>query len=93
MSMVSSGVWADRIPLSRAHSLQEVGGGTHTMKDELSRIGYLGEVPASYRAMPIAAHFELHIEQGPQLEANGQKVGVVKGVSLLTLDRAMDHAC
>ena len=61
------------------------------MKDELSRIGYLGDVPASYKAMPIAAHFELHIEQGPQLEANGQKIGVVKGVSLFILGRAMDH--
>ena len=50
------------------------------MKEELSRIGYLGKVPASYEAMPIAAHFELHIEQGPQLEANKQKIGIVKGV-------------
>ena len=50
------------------------------MKSELERIGYLGSVPASYRSTPIAAHFELHIEQGPILEAQRQKIGVVKGV-------------
>lgn len=78
--MVSSGVWAGEIPLDRAHNLQEVGGGTATMKSELERIGYLGHVPASYQSMPIAAHFELHIEQGPILEAEQRKIGVVKGV-------------
>lgn len=50
------------------------------MKAELERIGYLGSMPASYKSMPIAAHFELHIEQGPILEAERRKVGVVKGV-------------
>lgn len=83
--MVSSGVWAEDIPLERAHNLAEVGGGgggggTATMKSELARIGYLGAVPASYRATPMTAHFELHIEQGPILEAERQKVGVVQGV-------------
>lgn len=78
--MVSSGVWAEDIPLERAHHLQEVGGGIATMKSELERIGYLGNIPASYRATPMTAHFELHIEQGPILEAEKQKIGVVKGV-------------
>ncbi len=68
ISMVSSGVWAEKIPLTRAHFLPEVGGGTATMRSELERIGYLGSTPASYRSMPLAAHFELHIEQGPILE-------------------------
>lgn len=80
MSMSSSGVWAGDIPLERAHNLQEVGGGTATMRSELERIGYLGGVPASYRSTPMAAHFELHIEQGPILEAQKQKIGVVQGV-------------
>ncbi|KAF2116701.1 hypothetical protein BDV96DRAFT_611930 [Lophiotrema nucula] len=80
MSMVSSGVWAGSIPLETAHSLQEVGSGKATMAEELKRIGYLGETPASYEAMPMAAHFELHIEQGPLLEMSNKKVGVVKGV-------------
>ncbi|KAI0466515.1 hypothetical protein F4859DRAFT_297452 [Xylaria cf. heliscus] len=80
ISMVSSGVWAEEIPLATAHNLREVGGGTATMRSELERIGYLGSIPASYRSMPMAAHFELHIEQGPILEAEKQKVGVVQGV-------------
>ena len=53
MSMVSSGVWSGDIPLEKAHNLMEVGGGTKTMKQELERIGYLGNVDASYKAMPI----------------------------------------
>jgi hydantoinase/carbamoylase family amidase len=80
ISMVSSGVWAEQIPLQRAHDMQEVGGGTATMKSELQRIGYLGDTPASYKSIPIAAHFELHIEQGPILETENRKIGIVKGV-------------
>jgi len=78
--MVSSGVWAEEIPVEDAHSLREVGNGTATMRSELQRIGYLGSTPASYRSMPMAAHFELHIEQGPILEAEKQKIGIVMGV-------------
>ncbi|KAF6231267.1 hypothetical protein HO173_010599 [Letharia columbiana] len=84
ISMVSSGVWAGQIPLEQAYSLQEVGGGKQTMKQELERIGYLGTMESSFSAMPIAAssiaHFELHIEQGPRLESQEQKIGVVHGV-------------
>ena len=47
--MVSSGVWAEEIPLERAHGLKEVGDGGRTMKEELEAIGYLGGVPASYK--------------------------------------------
>ena len=54
MSMISSGVWAGEIDLETAHNLQEVGGGNCTMKQELKRIGYLGDTDASYRATPIA---------------------------------------
>lgn len=80
MSMSSSGVWAGSIPLSTAHSLREVHPGTSTMKEELSRINYLGSIPASHEATPMAAHFELHIEQGPRLESTGKKIGIVTGV-------------
>ncbi|OBT81977.1 hypothetical protein VE02_09317 [Pseudogymnoascus sp. 03VT05] len=78
-SMVSSGVWAGSIPLERAHNLKEVGGGNATMKSELQRIGYLGDTPASYESTPLAAHFELHIEQGPLLEAENKRIGIVRG--------------
>ncbi|KAI4199230.1 MAG: hypothetical protein LQ346_002607 [Caloplaca aetnensis] len=52
-NMVASGVWAGEIPLERAHHLKEVGNGGRTMKQELARIGYLGKMDASYRAMPL----------------------------------------
>lgn len=49
-----------------------------TFGDELARIGYLGEEAA--RPSAIAASLELHIEQGPILEAGGESVGIVEGV-------------
>lgn len=81
-SMVSSGVWAGDIPLEDAHNLKSVipANDTATMKSELERIGYLGSTPASWQSTPMAAHFELHIEQGPILEAENRRIGVVKGV-------------
>lgn len=79
---VSSGVWADVIPLQTAWDLREVlatDGKPKSMKEELDRIGYTGQHPASYLSNPFAAHFELHIEQGPILEDENLKIGVVKG--------------
>ncbi|MBW8905124.1 MAG: hydantoinase/carbamoylase family amidase, partial [Betaproteobacteria bacterium] len=43
--------------------------------DELSRIGYAGREPVGGR--PLDSYFELHIEQGPLLDAKGIDVGVV----------------
>lgn len=88
-SMVSSGVWAENIPLETAHNLLEVptvaslpsaASNPESMKSALEKIGYLGSVPCSYKSTPIAAHFELHIEQGPHLITSGQRVGVVTAV-------------
>ena len=50
-----------------------------TVKEELRRTGFLGDVEASYEVQPVAAHFELHIEQGPNLEKEKRKIGVVTG--------------
>ncbi|OJJ49172.1 hypothetical protein ASPZODRAFT_1412057 [Penicilliopsis zonata CBS 506.65] len=89
VSMVSSGVWAECIPLERAHGLKEVptvaslstaASAPETMKSALEKIKYLGPVPCSYKETPMAAHFELHIEQGPHLVSAGQRVGVVTAV-------------
>ena len=82
ISMVSSGVWAGEIPLEKAHNLASVVPGEEksTMKTELERIGYKGEVACSHKAKPMAAHFELHIEQGPTLENEQRKIGIVEGV-------------
>jgi N-carbamoyl-L-amino-acid hydrolase len=45
--------------------------------DELERIGYRGPVPAGGRR--IDSYFELHIEQGPKLDAAKIPVGIVTG--------------
>lgn len=49
-----------------------------TFGAELTRIGYRGDESA--RPGAIAASLELHIEQGPLLEASGESVGIVEGV-------------
>jgi hydantoinase/carbamoylase family amidase len=76
---VGSAVWAGRVSLEHGHNLAEVGGGGATQKSELDRIGYLGATPASHEYIPMAAHFELHIEQGPILENEERKVAIVEG--------------
>lgn len=89
MSMSCSGVWAECISLEKAYNMKEVptvaslptaASSPETMKTALEKIGYLGSTPCSYKSTPIAAHFELHIEQGPYLVSAGQRVGVVTAV-------------
>lgn len=46
-----------------------------TFGAELERVGYKGDVPVGGRALD--AYFELHIEQGPELDARSIPVGVV----------------
>lgn len=78
--MVSSGVWAEAIPLEKAYASTSVNSTNPvTQESELQRIGYLGTIPVSYKSNPIGAHFELHIEQGPILESSGGKIGAVEG--------------
>ncbi|MCJ1389637.1 hypothetical protein MMC18_002494 [Xylographa bjoerkii] len=80
ISMVSSGVWAGAIPLETAHSLKEVSAGGRTMKQELERIGYLGDMEASYKAMPIGVCETFRLKQGPHLESTHRHIGIVRGV-------------
>ncbi|MEM9892053.1 MAG: Zn-dependent hydrolase [Actinomycetota bacterium] len=75
-SMMGSGVWAGRMPLATARGLADIDG--ITVGDELDRLGWAGGRPA--RPTPIAAAYELHIEQGPILEHEQLEVGVVTGV-------------
>jgi N-carbamoyl-L-amino-acid hydrolase len=44
----------------------------------LEAIGYRGAEPCGQH--PLSAFFELHIEQGPILEAEGKDIGIVTGV-------------
>jgi hydantoinase/carbamoylase family amidase len=78
-SMLASGVWAGDIPLQKAWDLGDIFNPQITLKSELERLGYLGEVECSDQGYPLAAHFELHIEQGPELEDAGKRIGVVQG--------------
>ena len=72
-AMVASGVFAGVFTLEYGLSRADVDG--KTMGEELKRIGYAGDVPCGGRA--IHAAFELHIEQGPILEAENITIGVV----------------
>ena len=71
--MVSSGVFGGAFTLEHGLSRTDLDG--KTMGEELERIGYAGEEEVGGR--PVHAFFELHIEQGPILEAEELDVGVV----------------
>jgi N-carbamoyl-L-amino-acid hydrolase len=74
--MMGSGVFCGAFTLEHAYAAKDVDG--KTVKDELTRIGYLGtETPGDH---PIGAYFETHIEQGPVLEDEDKVIGVVPAV-------------
>lgn len=76
---MGSGVWAGTIDIEDALRTSEVRGGSATVYSALRQLGFTSKIPASHLAVPMAAHFELHIEQGPVLEAARQRIGVVQG--------------
>jgi N-carbamoyl-L-amino-acid hydrolase len=69
-------VFAGMFTAEYAHSRADRDG--NRFGDELERIGYRGTEPAGARK--FSAMFELHIEQGPILEAEGRMIGIVRGV-------------
>ena len=71
-AMISSGVFAGAFTLAEAYALTDRDG--LTLGNELRRIGFLGTEPVG---KPVHAYFELHIEQGPILEAERVDIGVV----------------
>ena len=75
-AMLCSGVFAGVFP--RAYADSRVDREGKSFGDELDRIGYRGTEPVGARK--LGAHFELHIEQGPILEAEGKTIGIVTGV-------------
>ncbi|GGA15488.1 Zn-dependent hydrolase [Neptunicoccus cionae] len=72
-AMLASGVFAGMHTQDWAHAREDAEG--LKFGDELARIGWKGDEPVGERKMH--AFFELHIEQGPILEAEGKDVGVV----------------
>ncbi len=75
-AMLASGVFAGVFDRHYADTRTDREGAS--FGDELDRIGYRGREPCG--AHPLGAHFELHIEQGPILEAEGRTIGIVTGV-------------
>jgi len=76
--MLGSLVYVGGLALEQALDLVAADDGAR-LGDDLVRIGYNGPVPCPTAAAPHA-FVELHIEQGPVLEAEGITIGVVEGV-------------
>jgi beta-ureidopropionase / N-carbamoyl-L-amino-acid hydrolase len=91
--MMGSLVYVGGMPLEQA--LDTVGIDGSRLGDDLESIGYMGATPVP-GAVP-RAYVELHIEQGPVLEAEGVRIGVVEqvqGISWqeLTISGESNHA-
>jgi N-carbamoyl-L-amino-acid hydrolase len=71
--MLASGVFSGRHTQDWAYALTDAEG--KTVGEELKRIGWIGDEEVGARKMH--AMFELHIEQGPILEAENKDIGVV----------------
>lgn len=72
-AMLASGVFAGLHTEEYAKSRRDLDG--LVFGEELARIGWVGDEVVGARK--IHAMFELHIEQGPILEAEGKTIGVV----------------
>ena len=92
--MMGSYVFIGGMTAEAAHALKSPDGAT-TLGAELEAIGYLGETPVP-GPVPFAC-VELHIEQGPVLEAENVLFGAVTGVQgilweEITIIGAANHA-
>ncbi|TKD25084.1 Zn-dependent hydrolase [Rhodobacter capsulatus] len=72
-AMLASGVFAGVHSLDYAYARKDPEG--KSFGEELARIGWVGDEEVGARKMQ--AYFELHIEQGPILEAEAKTIGVV----------------
>jgi beta-ureidopropionase / N-carbamoyl-L-amino-acid hydrolase len=72
-AMLASGVFAGLHTQDWAYDRVDANG--LRFGDELKRIGWVGDEPVGQRK--LHAMFELHIEQGPILEAEGKDIGIV----------------
>ncbi|MGH8989132.1 MAG: Zn-dependent hydrolase [Acidimicrobiales bacterium] len=74
--MLGSLVYAGGMTVEEAYDLVGIDG--TRLGEELARIGYRGSLPCP--GVVPHAYVELHIEQGPVLEAHGEVIGAVTGV-------------
>jgi len=91
--MFGSLVYTGQLSLTEALATEGIDG--TTAGDELARIGYAG--PESVGRPHAHAYVELHVEQGPLLEAEGFRIGAVESVqgiswSEFTLTGQSNHA-
>lgn len=91
--ILGSCVWTGDMTLEETYPIVDTDG--KSVGDELKRIGYVGTAEPGF--LPTKAYLELHIEQGPILDAEGGGVGAVTGVqaiwwSELTLTGEANHA-
>ncbi|MDM0091515.1 MULTISPECIES: Zn-dependent hydrolase [unclassified Variovorax] len=91
--MLGSLVYAGGMSLEEGLASRGIDG--TVLGDELRRIGYNGTAPVG--AIVPAEYIELHIEQGPVLEAEGLTIGAVFGVQgiswqRITINGTANHA-
>jgi N-carbamoyl-L-amino-acid hydrolase len=72
-TMMGSGVFIGAHPLEQVLAQKDLDG--VSVQEALQRIGYAGTAPPHR----VGAYFEVHIEQGPVLEATRTTIGVVQG--------------
>jgi N-carbamoyl-L-amino-acid hydrolase len=78
-AMIASGVFAGVFTRDWAAARSDRSG--ETFGAALEKIGYRG--PQRCGEHTLSAFFEVHIEQGPYLEAEGKDIGVVTGVQAM----------
>ncbi len=85
--MAGSLAYVGGMPLEELYATRGIDG--KVFKDELVRIGYLGDAP-----MPLYrphAYVELHIEQGPVLDIEGITIGAVEDLQGISWTEVLDH--
>lgn len=75
-ALLGSSLSVGALPPEKVYAIRDAAG--LAFGDELRRIGYLGSRAA--RPDRATAFVELHIEQGPQLEEAGARIGVGTGI-------------
>lgn len=91
--MLGSYVWSGTFSVEDSYAIRDSEG--KALGDELRRIGYAG--PDEPGFLKPCAYLELHIEQGPVLDAEGGGIGAVTGVqaiwwSEVTIEGEANHA-
>jgi beta-ureidopropionase / N-carbamoyl-L-amino-acid hydrolase len=77
-AMMSSGVIAGKFDQATMLAVKDEEG--VSFKDALEASGYKGDLANRFSTKDYSAFLELHVEQGPVLEAEGKDIGVVEGV-------------